>query len=113
MNEQIEMDADEQACMVCSVDEDGLKSAVLSWLTPLGILAFLVGSYRYPAISVLNVFFAAFGVATLWRSVARIRVYGHYGVGGHLAMAVVLNLAVVTLILVYIFTQLDPLQIRA
>lgn len=112
MNENIEMDTGEPSCQVCGVEEDGLKSAMLSWLTPLGTLAFLVGSYQYPVVSVLNVFFAAFGVAALYRSVARIRVYGHYGVGGHLAMAVVLNLAVVALILLYIFTPLDPLQIR-
>ena len=112
MDENIEMDTDEQACMVCDVEDDGLKSALLSWFTPLGSLVFLIGSYQYPVVSVLNVFFAAFGVAALLRSVARIRVYGHYGMGGHLAMGVVLNLAVVTLILIYIFTVLDPLHIR-
>jgi hypothetical protein len=112
MNENIEMDTGEPSCQVCSVDEDGLKSAVLSWLTPLGALGFLIGSYHYPVASVLNIFFAAFGVAGLWRSVALIRVYGHYGMGAHLAMGVVLNLGMVALILVYIFTQLDPLHIR-
>jgi hypothetical protein len=113
MNENIEMEAGEESCRVCSVEDDDLKSAVLSWLTPLSALAFLIGSYHYPVVSVLNVFFAAFGVAALLRSVARIRAYGHYGLGGHLAMGVVLNLAVVTLILIYIFTLLDPLHIRA
>ena len=112
MNENSERDAGELSGRVCSVDEDGLRSAVFSWLTPLGALAFLIGSYRYPAVSVLNVFFAAFGVAALWRAVALIRVYGHYGMGAHLAMGVVLNLAVVVLILTYIFTLLDPLHIR-
>ena len=112
MNENIDIDG-EQSCSVCNVDEDGLRSATLSWLTPLGALVFLIGSYHYPLVSVLNVFFAAFGVAALLRSVARIRAYGHYGVGGHLAMGIVLNLAVVTLILIYIFTLLDPLHIRA
>jgi hypothetical protein len=113
MNENIEMDVGEQTCIVCRVEDDGLKSAALSWLTPLGTLAFLIGSYQYPVVSVLNVFLAAFGVAGMLRSVARIRAYGHYGVGGHLAMGVVLNLAVVILILTYIFTLLDPLHIRA
>lgn len=112
MNENSEMDTGEPSCQVCSVDEDGLKSAVLSWLTPLVALAFLIGSYRYPVVSVLNVFFAAFGVAAVWRSVTLIRVYGHYGMGAHLVMGAVLNLAVVVLILVYLFTLLDPLHIR-
>ena len=113
MNENIEMDAGEQSSRACIVEDDGLKSAVLSWTTPLVALAFLIGSHHYPAVSILNVFFAAFGVAALLRSVARIRAYGHYGMGGHLALGVVLNLAVVILILVYIFTLLDPLRIRA
>ncbi len=112
MNENVEMESGEPSGQVCSVDEDGLRSAVLSWLTPLSALAFLIGSYRYPVVSVLNVFFAAFGVAGLWRSVSLIRVYGHFGMGAHLAMGVVLNLAVVFLILIYIFTLLDPLHIR-
>ena len=112
MNEKVEMEAGEPSCQVCSVDEDGLKSALLSWLTPLGALAFLVGSYHYPVVSVLNVFFAAFGVAGVWRSVALIRVYGHFGLGAHLAMGAVLNLAAVSLILIYIFTLWDPLHIR-
>ncbi len=112
MDENIEMDTGESSCRVCSVEADGLKSAALSWLTPLGALAFLVGSYHYPMVTVLNVFFAAFGVAALLRCVVRIRAYGHYGVGGHLAMGVVLNLAVVILTLIYIFTLLDPLHIR-
>lgn len=113
MSENVEMHAGEESCRVCSVEDDGLKSAMLSWLTPLGALVFLIGSYHYPVVSVLNVFFAAFGMAALLRCVARVRAYGHYGIGGHLAMGVVLNLAVVILILVYIFTLLDPLRIRA
>lgn len=112
MDENIEMETGELSCEVCRVEDDSLKSAALSWLTPLGALVFLVGSFHYPMITVLNVFFAAFGVAALLRSVARIRAYGHCGVGGHLAMGVVLNLVVVSLTLIYIFTLLDPLHIR-
>ena len=46
------------------------------------------------------------------RSVAHIRTFGSCGLGGHVAVGVVLNLIIVTLVAIYIFTGFDPIRIR-
>lgn len=72
----------------------------------------LVAGMRYPVVSAFNILFVAFGITALARSVAHIRTYGSCGLGGHVAAGVVLNLIIVTLVAIYIFTGLDPIHIR-
>ena len=45
-------------------------------------------------------------------SAAHIRQYGSCGLGGHVAVGVLLNAAIVVLVAVYFFTGLDPIRIR-
>jgi len=72
----------------------------------------LVAGLRYPVVSVFNIVFVAFGITALARSVAHIRTFGSCGLGGHVAVGVVLNLAIVILVTIYIFTGFDPIHIR-
>jgi hypothetical protein len=97
---------------VCGVGGQGLKCAVVSWAAPLAAVVVLVAGLRYPVISGFNVIFVAFGVTALVRSLAHIRQYGGCGLGGHVAVGLILNLIVVTLVAVYVFTGLDPVHIR-
>jgi hypothetical protein len=98
---------------VCGVGgEGGLKCAVVSWMAPLAAVVVLVAGMRYPVISAFNIIFVAFGITALARSVAHIRTFGSCGLGGHVAVGVVLNLAIVILVAIYIFTGFDPIHIR-
>ncbi len=45
-------------------------------------------------------------------TVAHVRRYGYCGLGGHVAVGVVLNLAIIILVVTYIFTGFDPIHIR-
>lgn len=103
---------DEAANAACGVGAEGLKCAVVSWAAPLAAAVILVLGMYVPALSVLNIVFVAFGLMATVRSIGHIRQYGSCGLGGHLAVGIVLNAVVVTLVLVYIFTALDPLSIR-
>jgi len=94
------------------VGGQGLKCAVVSWLAPLVAVVVLIVGLRYPVVSVFNIIFVAFGVTALARSVAHIRRFGSCGLGGHVIVGVVLNLAIVTLVAIYIFTSFDPIHIR-
>ena len=97
---------------VCGVGAQGFKCAVVSWVAPLIAAAVLVAGLRYPVVSGFNIIFVAFGVTALLRSLAHIRQYGGCGLGGHVALGLILNLIVVTLVAVYVFTGFDPLHIR-
>jgi len=97
---------------VCGVGKDGLKCAVVSWMAPLAAVVVLVVGMHFPVVSVFNIIFVAFGITALVRSVAHIRTFGSCGLGGHVAVGVVLNLIIVTLVLIYIFTGFDPIRIR-
>jgi hypothetical protein len=98
---------------VCGVGgEGGLKCAVVSWAAPLAAAVVLVAGMRYPVISAFNILFVAFGITALARSVAHIRMFGSCGLGGHVAVGVVLNLIIVILVTIYIFTGFDPIHIR-
>lgn len=97
---------------VCGVGTEGLKCAVVSWLAPLVAIVVLAAGLRYPVVSAFNILFVAFGVTVLLRSVAHIRRFGSCGLGGHVAVGVVLNLAIVILVTIYFFTSLDPVRIR-
>jgi hypothetical protein len=97
---------------ICGVGGQGLKCAVVSWLAPLAAIVVLVAGLRYPVVSVFNIVFVAFGITALARSVAHIRTFGSCGLGGHVAVGVVLNLAIVILVAIYIFTGFDPIHIR-
>jgi hypothetical protein len=97
---------------VCGVGAQGLKCAVVSWLMPLIAVAVLVAGLRYPVVRVFNIVFVAFGLTALARSVAHIRQYGSCGLGGHVALGILLNAAIVLLVAVYLFTALDPLGVR-
>jgi len=85
---------------------------VVSWLAPLVAIVVLVAGLRYPVVSVFNIIFVAFGITALLRSVAHIRRFGSCGLGGHVAVGVMLNLAIVVLAAIYVFTSLDPVRIR-
>jgi hypothetical protein len=100
------------AAPVCGVGKEGLKCAVVSWLAPLIAIGVLVAGLYYPAVRALNIIFLAFGLTALARSVAHIRAYGGCGLGGHVAVGVVLNVAIVVLVAIYVFTGLDPLKLR-
>jgi hypothetical protein len=102
----------DQAAAVCGVGGQGLKCAVVSWAAPLVAVVVLMVGLRYPVLSAFNLVFVAFGITALVRSVAHIRQFGSCGLGGHVAVGAALNLIIVTLVLIYIFTGLDPVYIR-
>ncbi len=96
----------------CGVAGQGLTCAVVSWVMPLvAVLVLLLGLY-FPVVSIFNLLVVAFGITALARSVAHIRRYGHCGLGGHVAVGAVLNLAILVLVITYIFTGFDPIPIR-
>lgn len=98
--------------VVCGVGTDGLKCAVVSWVAPLLAVVVLIAGLRYPAVNGFNILIVAFGIASLVRSFAHIRAYGSCGLGGHFAIGLMLNLIVVVLVAIYLFTGLDPVGIR-
>jgi len=113
MNKNAKVQATAESAPVCGVGgEGGLKCAVVSWVAPLAAVVVLVAGMRYPVISAFNIIFVAFGITALARSVAHIRTFGSCGLGGHVAVGVVLNLIIVTLVTIYIFTGFDPIRIR-
>ena len=97
---------------ICGVGAQGFKCAIVSWVAPLTAAVVLVVGMSYPIVSAFNLIFVAFGITALIRSVAHIRKYGGCGLGGHVVVGLVLNLIVVTLVLIYIFTAFDPIRIR-
>jgi hypothetical protein len=97
---------------VCGVGAQGFKCAIVSWVAPLLAAGVLIAGLRYPLVSGFNILVVAFGVTATLRSLAHIRKFGACGLGGHVAVGVVLNLAVVTLVVVYLFTALDPFGLR-
>lgn len=97
---------------VCGVGEDGMKCAVVSWAAPLAAAVVLVAGFYYPVVSAFNIIFVAFGIAATLRSLAHIRTYGACGLGGHIIVGVLLNVVVITLVALYIFTSFDPLSLR-
>lgn len=96
----------------CGVGREGIKCAVVSWVMPLIAIVVLVLGMEFPVLRVFNILFVAFGITALIRSAEHIRRFGACGLGGHVAVGVVLNLAIVILIFLYVFTALDPLGIR-
>lgn len=112
MGKNIKAQAGAEPAAICGVGGQGLKCAVVSWLAPLVAVVVLVAGLRYPIVSVFNIIFVAFGITALARSVAHIRMFGSCGLGGHVAVGVVLNLVIATLVVIYIFTGFDPIHIR-
>ena len=104
--------ASQNAAPVCGVGQDGMKCAVVSWVAPLAAAVVLVVGMYYPVIRAFNIIFVAFGITALLRSVAHIHRFGACGLGCHVAVGVALNLIVVTLVMIYIFTGFDPLSIK-
>lgn len=104
--------AQQDATPVCGVGKDGMKCAVVSWVAPLAAAVVLVAGMYFPVVSAFNIIFVAFGITALIRSAAHIHRYGACGLGGHVAVGVVLNLIVVTLVAIYIFTGFDPLSLK-
>ncbi len=97
----------------CGVGREGIKCAVVSWVMPLIAIAVLALGMKFPVLRVFNILFVAFGITALIRSVEHIRRFGACWLGGHVAVGVVLNLAILALIGLYVFTALDPLSIRS
>ena len=112
MSKKTRVQAANARAPVCGVGGEGLKCAVVSWMAPLAAVIVLVAGMHYPVVSVFNIIFVAFGITALARSVAHMRTFGSCGLGGHVAAGVVLNLIIVALVLVYIFSGFDPLRIR-
>jgi hypothetical protein len=112
MTEQDGVKANVEVGTACGVGREGIKCAVVSWVAPLVAVLVLVAGLYYPVVSVFNILFVAFGITALLRSGAHIRRYGRCGLGGHVALGVALNLAIVVLVAVYFFTAFDPLGIR-
>ena len=112
MSKNARVQASTESAPVCGVGGEGLKCAVVSWMAPLAAVVVLVAGMRYPVVSAFNIIFVAFGVTALMRSVAHIRTFGSCGLGGHVAVGIVLNLIIVTLVAIYIFTGFDPIRIR-
>ena len=102
----------ETPSQTCGVGAEGFKCAVVSWVMPLIAVIVLVAGLRFPVLSVFNIVFLAFGLLALVRSIAHIRIYGNCGLGTHVAIGAVLNVAIVILAFVYIFTGFDPLHLR-
>ena len=96
----------------CGVGAQGFKCAIVSWAAPLAAAVVLVLGMRFPVLNGFNIIFVAFGITALIRSLAHMRQFGGCGLGGHVVVGVILNLIVVTLVMVYIFTSFDPIQIR-
>lgn len=97
----------------CGVGREGIKCAVVSWVMPLIAIIVLALGMKFPVLRVFNILFIAFGATALIRSVEHIRRFGACGLGGHVAVGAVLNLGVLALIALYVFTALDPLSIRS
>ena len=112
MSKNAWVQASAESAPVCGVGGEGLKCAVVSWMAPLAAVVVLVAGMRYPVVSAFNIIFVAFGVTALMRSVAHIRTFGSCGLGGHVAVGIALNLIIVTLVAIYIFTGFDPIRIR-
>lgn len=100
------------AIPVCGVGAQGFKCAIVAWAAPLAAAVVLVLGMQYPVISGFNILFVAFGITALIRSIAHMRQYGGCGLGGHVSVGIVLNLIVVSLVFIYLFTELDPVNIR-
>jgi len=100
------------ATPVCGVGAQGFKCAIVSWAAPLAAAVVLFMGMRYPVLSGFNILFVAFGITALIRSIAHMRQYGGCGLGGHVSVGIVLNLIVVSLVFIYLFTGLDPVNIR-
>ena len=83
---------------VCGVAGQGLTCAVVSWSMPLLAIAVLLIGLYYPVVSIFNLLVVAFGITALARSVARMCRFGPCGLGGHVAVGVVLNLAILVLV---------------
>jgi hypothetical protein len=98
---------------VCGVGAQGFKCAIVSWAAPLAAAIILIAGMRFPILNGFNIIFVAFGITALIRSLAHIRQYGGCGLGGHVIVGVILNLIVVTLVMIYIFTGFDPIHIRS
>ncbi|MDH4133674.1 MAG: hypothetical protein OEV31_02700 [Gammaproteobacteria bacterium] len=97
---------------VCGVGGEGLKCALVSWMAPLLAAGVLVLGMYYPVVNAFNILIVAFGVTAVLRSVAHIRRYGSCGLGGHVTAGILLNIALVVLLAIYVFTALDPVHIR-
>jgi len=97
---------------ICGVGAQGFKCAIVSWVAPLLAAVVLVIGMRYPVVSGFNILIVAFGITATIRSLAHIRRFGSCGLGGHVAIGVTLNLVVITLVVIYLFTAFDPLGLK-
>lgn len=103
---------DEIADAVCGVGATGFKCAIVSWVAPLLAVAVLVAGMYYPVVSGFNILVLAFGITATIRSLAHIHRFGNCGLGVHVAVGVTLNLIVIALVVVYLFTAFDPLGLK-
>jgi hypothetical protein len=108
----VSRDWTEQSAATCGVGREGIQRAVIAWAVPLTAVALLVLGLRDSLLKVFNILVVAFGTTALVRSVAHIRRFGSRGLGGHVAIGAILNVAIVVLVIIYIFTAFDPLALR-
>jgi hypothetical protein len=90
----------------------GIKCAMISWIAPLLAVITLYIGLRFPVLSVFNIVVVGFGVMAMIRSVNHIRKYGACGLGGHIVIGGLLNVAILVLVFIYVYTAGDPLGIR-
>jgi len=91
----------------CDFAGQGAKCAIVSWVAPLLAIGILLLSLRYPVAAILDLVAVAFGITALARSIAHIRRFGGCGLGGHVALGIVLNAIVVALLGWYLFVGID------
>jgi len=97
---------------ICGVGKEGFKCAIVSWVAPLIAVVILIAGLRFPVVSGFNILVVAFGITATLRSLAHMQRFGSCGLGGHVAVGVVLNIAVIALVVIYLFTGADPLQLK-
>jgi hypothetical protein len=54
----------------------------------------------------------AFGITAMMRTLGGIRRFGTCGLGRHVVAGIVLNIAIIALVVLYLFVGSDPLHIR-
>jgi len=91
----------------CDFAGQGAKCAIVSWVAPLVAIGVLLLSLRYPVAAIFDLVAVAFGITALTRSLAHIHRFGGCGLGGHVALGIVLNVIVVALLGWYLFVGID------
>ena len=88
------------------------RCPVVSWVMPTLALPLLYIGLRYPIMAVFNLAVIAFGFVAMVRALVHMRKSGTGGLGWHVAVGILLNMVIITLVIIYMFIGIDPLHIR-